>query len=64
MAIDKIKLKKINAQRPLQGFSSRPLHLAQQESVAPASLAYIEQRNLLLLFLMQKFGNHFPVELL
>ncbi|KAH0773565.1 hypothetical protein KY290_010702 [Solanum tuberosum] len=70
MAIDKIKLKKINAQRPLQGFNSRPvqgfnrrpLQLAQQphhnqEGVAPTSLTYNEQLNLLLPFLMQKFED-------
>ncbi|KAK6773774.1 hypothetical protein RDI58_029012 [Solanum bulbocastanum] len=64
-----IKLKKINVQRPLQGFSSRPLQLAQQphhnqECVAPASLAYNKQLNLLRPFLMQKFGNHSPEKLL
>ncbi|XP_049397279.1 uncharacterized protein LOC125861414 [Solanum stenotomum] len=61
MAIDKIKLKKMNAQRPLHGFNSRPLQLAQQphhnqEGVAPASLVYNEKLNLLLPFMMQKFA--------
>ncbi|KAH0710904.1 hypothetical protein KY284_012331 [Solanum tuberosum] len=60
LAIESIKLKKSNAQRPLQGFSRKPLKLAQQphhnqEGVAPASLAYNKQLNLILSFLMQKF---------
>ncbi|KAG5571825.1 hypothetical protein H5410_061591 [Solanum commersonii] len=62
MAIYRIKLKKINAQRPQQGFRRRPLQLAQQphhnqEGVGHASLAYNEQLNLLLPFLMQKFAR-------